>query len=209
MPFYTRLWKETDGTLTSSVVNMRSVTIPDGVEKTWDENTKQYYIEYEQNGTTYKMWIEDEESLKAKLNLVNQYDLAGGAFWSKDRESNTVWGIIADKLNIKETKENISLDDIFEVICKEFNVKSADVKSNKKTSNIVKIKRIIIFLARELTTVSTPQLARVFSMKDHTSISHNIKKIREEIEKDNELQARINELKNKILIKRRNESEIM
>ena len=106
MPFYTRLWKEKDGTLTSSVVNMRSVTIPDGVEKTWDENTKQYYIEYEQNGTTYKMWIEDEESLKAKLNLVNQYDLAGGAFWSKDRESNTVWGIIADKLNIKETNEN-------------------------------------------------------------------------------------------------------
>ena len=106
MPFYTRLWKEKDGTLTSSVVNMRSVTIPDGVEKTWDENTKQYYIEYEQNGTTYKMWIEDEESLKAKLNLINQYDLAGGAFWSKDRESNTVWGIIADKLNIKETNEN-------------------------------------------------------------------------------------------------------
>ena len=106
MPFYTRLWKEKDGTLTSSVVNMRSVTIPNGVEKTWDENTKQYYIEYEQNGTTYKMWIEDEESLKAKLNLVNQYDLAGGAFWSKDRESNTVWGIIADKLNIKETSEN-------------------------------------------------------------------------------------------------------
>ena len=108
MPFYTRLWKETDGTLTSSVVNMRSVTIPDGVEKTWDENTKQYYIEYEQNGTTYKMWIEDEESLKAKLNLINQYDLAGGAFWSKDRESNTVWGIIAEKLNIKETNENES-----------------------------------------------------------------------------------------------------
>ena len=106
MPFYTRLWKEKDGTLTSSVVNMRSVTIPDGVEKTWDENTKQYYIEYEQNGTTYKMWIEDEESLKAKLNLINQYDLAGGAFWSKDRESNTVWGIIAEKLNIKETNEN-------------------------------------------------------------------------------------------------------
>ena len=106
MPFYTRLWRESNGTLTSSVVNMRSVTIPEGVEKTWDEETKQYYIEYEQNESTYKMWIEDEESLKAKLNLVNQYDLAGGAFWSKDRESNTVWGIIAEKLNIQETNEN-------------------------------------------------------------------------------------------------------
>ena len=106
MPFYTRLWKESNGTLTSSVVNMRSVTIPDGVEKTWDEKTKQYYIEYEQNGTTYKMWIEDEDSLKAKLDLVNEYDLAGGAFWSKDRESNTVWAIIADELDAKTDNSN-------------------------------------------------------------------------------------------------------
>ena len=47
------------------------------------KKTKQYYIEYEQNGTTYKMWIEDEDSLKAKLDLVNEYDLAGGAFLVK------------------------------------------------------------------------------------------------------------------------------
>lgn len=106
MPFYTRLWKESNGTLTSSVVNMRSVTIPQGVAKSWDDDTKQYYIEYEQNGTKYKMWIEDEESLKAKLDLVNTYDLAGGAFWAKDRESNTVWAIIAEKLGAKTDNEN-------------------------------------------------------------------------------------------------------
>ena len=105
MPFYTRLWKETNGTLTSSVVNMRSVKIPDGVEKVWDENTKQYYMEYEQNGATYKMWIEDEESLKAKLDLVNKYELAGGAFWSKDRESNSVWHIISEKLEVNNIEE--------------------------------------------------------------------------------------------------------
>lgn len=105
MPFYTRLWQESNGTLTSSVVNMRSVTIPDGVEKTWDENTKQYYIEYERNGATYKMWIEDEESLKAKMDLINQYELAGGAFWSKDRESNTIWSIVAEELGAKTDNE--------------------------------------------------------------------------------------------------------
>ena len=105
MPFYTRLWKERNGTLTSSVVNMRSVKIPDGVEKVWDENIKQYYMEYEQNGATYKMWIEDEESLKAKLDLVNKYELAGGAFWSKDRESNSVWHIISEKLEVNNIEE--------------------------------------------------------------------------------------------------------
>ena len=105
IPFYTRLWKEQDGTLTSSVVNMRSVTVPEGVEKTWDEETKQYYIEYERDGATYKMWIEDEESIKAKLDLINNYNLAGAGFWSKDRESNTVWSIINEKLNIQTSEE--------------------------------------------------------------------------------------------------------
>ena len=64
------------------------------------------------------------------------------------------------------------------------------------------IKRIIIYLARELTAISTPQLAKIFQMKDHTSISHNIKKIKEDIINDNNLKARIDELKNKILIKK-------
>ena len=51
------------------------------------------------------MWIEDEESLKAKMDLINQYELAGGAFWSKDRESNTVWAIIAEELGAKTDNE--------------------------------------------------------------------------------------------------------
>lgn len=106
IPFYTRLWKETDGTLTSSVVNMRSVTVPDGVEKVWDEDTKQYYMEYTSGGATYKMWIEDEESIKAKLDLINQYELAGAGFWSKDRESNTIWNIIAEELQITNNSES-------------------------------------------------------------------------------------------------------
>ena len=106
IPFYTRLWKETDGTLTSSVVNMRSVTVPDGVEKVWDEDTKQYYMEYTRGDATYKMWIEDEESIKAKLDLINKYELAGAGFWSKDRESNTIWNIVAEELQIKNNSEN-------------------------------------------------------------------------------------------------------
>ena len=85
---------------------MRSVTIPEGVTPTWDENTKQNYMEYTQNGTTYKMWIEDEDSLKAKMDLINKYELAGAGFWSKDRESNTIWNIVAEELQIKNNSEN-------------------------------------------------------------------------------------------------------
>lgn len=106
------------------------------------------------------------------------------------------------KDHIKEQKENISIEDILSVVCKEFNLKTSDIRSNKKTQKIVLARRIVIFLARELTSMSMPSLARLFDMKDHTAISHNVKKINEDIKNSDELKYQIDELKNKILVKK-------
>ena len=101
MPLYTRLWQEKNGKLSSQTVAMKEInkTIPSGIQKTWDDTLKQNYVEYTKNNTTYKMWIEDEESIKAKLSLVKQYNLAGIATWEKDRETNSIWKVIDENLN--------------------------------------------------------------------------------------------------------------
>lgn len=96
MPLYTRLWKtDSTGKVSSSVINMNKINerIPSNATKTWDENTKQYYMEYEDKGVKYQMWIEDAKSIQAKLDLIKQYELAGGAFWEKDRETEDIWTI--------------------------------------------------------------------------------------------------------------------
>lgn len=101
MPLYTRLWRtDSNGKLTSSVINMNKIdqTLPSDASKTWDENTKQYYVEYSNGRYKYQMWIEDVNSIKEKLNLINQYELAGGAFWEKDRETDDIWNIAEEKL---------------------------------------------------------------------------------------------------------------
>lgn len=105
------------------------------------------------------------------------------------------------KDHIKDKKENISIGDILTAVSKEFNIKSSDIKSNKKTQNVVTARRIVIFLAKELTTMSMPQLAMFFDMKDHSAISHSFKKINELILENLELKNKIEELKNKILTK--------
>lgn len=101
IPFYTRLWIETNGKTTSQTVNMKSIdkVLPSGVEKQWNDELKQYYAEYEASGKTYKMWIEDEVSIKHKVSLVKKYNLAGVASWEKDRETDNVWNIIKEELN--------------------------------------------------------------------------------------------------------------
>ena len=64
------------------------------------EDLKQFYVEYQKKGTTYKIWMEEEQSISAKLDLVNKYGLAGASFWTKDREMEEIWPIIKQKLGI-------------------------------------------------------------------------------------------------------------
>lgn len=101
MPLYTRLWKtDRNGKVTSSVVNMNKVnqTLPANVSKNWDELTKQYYVEYTRGSDKYQMWIEDTDSIRAKIDLINQYELVGSAFWEKDRENEEIWNLVEEKL---------------------------------------------------------------------------------------------------------------
>lgn len=103
IPLYMRLWEEEeDGTAKPEVVNMKDMfdVLPENQIATWDEELKQYYVEYEEDGKTYKMWVENEKSVGEKINLANQYNLAGIAFWEKDRETNDeFWTFVKEQLN--------------------------------------------------------------------------------------------------------------
>ena len=104
----------------------------------------------------------------------------------------------AIKDQIKEKQENITIDDIVKIISKELNIKPSDIRSKKRTKNVVNARRIAIYLARNLTPNSMPQIAIYFGMKDHTAISHAMKKIKEVIENDENFKVLLEEFSNKI-----------
>ena len=102
IPFYTRIWTvDANGDVVRNpTVNMEDIedVIPDGVQKTWDDELKQYYVEYQDGEYTRKMWIEDVESLKAKVSLVNENNLAGVASWQYGMETEDVWPMLEEEL---------------------------------------------------------------------------------------------------------------
>ena len=105
IPFYTRVWTTNSngqviGKNTVAMKNLDSI-IPNGVEKKWDDNLKQYYVEYTDGENKKQIWIEDVKSLKAKISLVNENKLAGIGSWQKDMESDEVWNMIKEELKIK------------------------------------------------------------------------------------------------------------
>ncbi|WP_456381685.1 chromosomal replication initiator protein DnaA [Hydrogenimonas sp.] len=102
------------------------------------------------------------------------------------------------KNQLKERSENITIDDIVKVVSKELNVKPSEIKSKSRSRKIVEARRIVIYLARSLTPNSMPSLAQYFGMKDHTAVSHAMKKINDVIDKDETFKAKIEELSHKI-----------
>lgn len=110
IPFYTRQWTiDSNGEIKQGgrgVVSMLNIKIPNNVEKQWDEELQQYYIEYKSGNDTIKMWIEDGTSIAAKVSLVTKYGLAGTSGWRKDMETSNVWSIINNELSKTTENEN-------------------------------------------------------------------------------------------------------
>ena len=105
------------------------------------------------------------------------------------------------KEQIKDKKDNIKLPNIIEIVSSELNIKPSDLKSSKRSANIVNARRIVIYLARELTHNSMPDIAKFLGMKDHSSVSKNISKANELLKKDENFRLNLENLKNKITTK--------
>lgn len=102
VPFYTRVWTtDTDGKTTSNAVSMKNIeaVVPEDAEKKWNDDLKQNYVEYMDGNNKKQIWIEDLESLKAKLSLITENNLAGVGSWEKDMETDDVWKLIKTELS--------------------------------------------------------------------------------------------------------------
>ena len=102
IPLYTRVWtSNSNGEITSkNAVAMKNIdrVIPSDVEKKWDDELKQHYVEYTENSNKKQIWIEDIDSLKEKVSLVNENNLAGVGSWQKDMETEELWKMLKNKL---------------------------------------------------------------------------------------------------------------
>lgn len=101
VPFYTRLWKIAGGAQTSEAIGMsatQKILTENQVTPVWDGSVGQNYAEYEKDNATYKIWIEDAQSLAEKVKLIPKYDLAGVAQWRLGFESNDIWSTISENL---------------------------------------------------------------------------------------------------------------
>ncbi len=104
--------------------------------------------------------------------------------------------VLRDLLGTK--KRVITIEDVQEAVATRFHVKIHDLKSKRRTKTLVYPRQIAMYLSRELTNASYPEIGRDFGGKDHTTIIHAWKQVEKGLEKDNTLQATVENLKDEI-----------
>ncbi|MCR5527023.1 MAG: hypothetical protein K6F39_06540 [Lachnospiraceae bacterium] len=109
LPFFTRIWKSENGTLDTSAVGMDTASqyiVNHGMQTAWDETTGYNYAEGTDGSTYVQIWLEDNKSIAAKLNMMEQEDIAGAAFWKLGLENSSVW----DKISQYAAGETVSAE---------------------------------------------------------------------------------------------------
>ncbi|OCT14201.1 glycoside hydrolase family 18 [Paenibacillus pectinilyticus] len=103
IPYYVREWQlDAKGAL----VGNRTVLMKDlpaliaskTTKQTWDNTFGQYRVEYQENGFTYVIWVENQATVTARMNIAKKYDIAGVAAWRLGYDSADLWqGVLQNK----------------------------------------------------------------------------------------------------------------
>lgn len=94
--------------------------------------------------------------------------------------------------------KSITVDDIISCVSKAFNVKPADVKSRKKHKLYSLPRQVGMFLSRNLTEMSYPEIGAAFGGKDHSTVVYAAKKIENRIKEDSSFKNLIDAIKKDI-----------
>lgn len=99
VPFYTRVWESGPDGLKAATLTMAGEAdwiSKNGVTPVWSDEYCQNYAEYQVNDTLYQCWLEDADSIKVKLQVMQSQGIKGVASWKLGLEVPAVWDVIAE-----------------------------------------------------------------------------------------------------------------
>ena len=105
--------------------------------------------------------------------------------------------ILKDFINY--SNKSINVESIQNIVATHFNLNIHEMLSPRKSRSLARPRQIAMYLAKQHTTNSLPEIGRKFSNRDHTTVIHAVKKIESLLKKDNEIKQNINEINKKLL----------
>ena len=100
---------------------------------------------------------------------------------------------------VSQKEKIVSVDYIQEVVAKYFNIDSKDLKSSKRSNDLVYPRQIAMYLCRDLAQMQLAKIGENFGKRDHTTVMHACKKIEQEIKDNGNTKLIVDSVKNLLL----------
>jgi len=108
---------------------------------------------------------------------------------------------VLKKILRQNEQQEITIEEIVKAVATKFNIKLVDIKSQKKNKNFVLARQISMFMAREMTSASFPDIGEKIGGRDHSTVIYAHNKIKKVMETDKVLRGTIETLQEKLLNK--------
>ena len=158
----------------------------------------------------YGLDLEEEMIQHLALHITNNVrDLEAGIIKLKSikillKEKITIKTVeehLKEVLDHKPKQKNLTIEEIQKEVANYYNISQFDMKSKKRTESVVRPRQVAIFLAKNLTHLSTKELGNEFGGRNHSTIIASYQKIGKKLEVSESIRNDIEHLKEKILRK--------
>jgi chromosomal replication initiator protein len=80
---------------------------------------------------------------------------------------------------LRANDRRVTIEEIQRKVSEHFNIKQADMQSPRRARQVARPRQVAMYLAKQLTTRSLPEIGRKFGGRDHTTVMHAVKKVEE------------------------------
>ena len=162
----------------------------------FEEIKKNFKESYELSDEVFKfLATEVKSSIREMVGALNRV-LAFSKIKTKSPDIYECKRILKDFIN--SNNKTVNIEAIQKLVCSHFNLNIHELLSPRRSRSLARPRQIAMYLAKQYTTNSLPEIGREFSNRDHTTVIHAVKKINELIKKDNEIRQNVIEIKKKL-----------
>ena len=162
----------------------------------FEEIKKNFKESYELSDEVFKfLATEVKSSIREMVGALNRV-LAFSKIKTKSPDIYECKRILKDFIN--SNNKTVNIEAIQKLVCSHFNLNIHELLSPRRSRSLARPRQIAMYLAKQHTTNSLPDIGRKFSNRDHTTVIHAVKKINELIKKDNEIRQNVIEIKKKL-----------
>ncbi len=136
--------------------------------------------------------------LEGALNRLSAYALLTNSRITLPLAKEALKGILPSNLDTR-----ITIDMVQNEVCRAFGVSMSDLRGSKRNQSIVFPRQIAMYLCRELTDASQPQIGQKFGGRDHTTVIHAINKISKLIKEEREVFSQVQQITSRLKHSRR------